>query len=541
MHRLLAVACIGALGACIEVPPMPEWVVADVGASEAETSAVRDAGTRDVEASPDGAVDEGSLSDSGTAPDLSGTVDEGPSADTGTPDIPDGLDVPSVADVGPDLPDTGADAPDALPVDVPPDVLDCSSLDSACTVGEWSSDAGGCVAVPQAGLGCDDGDPCTESDICQDGGECAGVAKDCDDGDPCTEDSCGAGGACEHVLSTWERVFGGAGADTFAGLTPFEDGFLAVGGTTSEGDDDGDAWLVRADTEGIAKWTQTYGGPWADYADDVTVVQDGIIVVGSSTASEGGGGEPTLWKLDNEGGVIWSKTYGAGSSWTSVAIVPGGLIVAGATRVAGLDAAGEILWDDTSGTTLTGWGFARATGNGAIVVGNLAQTAAAAFYHEETAMGWAETYPNASWTMSELRDVRAHPEGGFFGVGVGALSTGGLEPIVMRLGSDGALQWSLGYPLGNDEIATSLAIDATGEVVVVAGEPGAVRIFGLDASGSELWEEVFGAPGGENALAAVVPHPLGGFSVAGTRPSTDGTNQDGWLIRTDAQGKVCGL
>jgi hypothetical protein len=62
-----------------------------------------------------------------------------------------------------------------------------------------------CAAVAVAGVAetpccqeccgnrCDDGDPCTEDDMC-DGG-CRGTPKDCDDGDPCTHDRC-FGGAC---------------------------------------------------------------------------------------------------------------------------------------------------------------------------------------------------------------------------------------------------------------------------------------------------------------------------------------------------------
>ncbi|MEZ4264982.1 MAG: hypothetical protein R3F39_01290 [Myxococcota bacterium] len=50
------------------------------------------------------------------------------------------------------------------------------------------------------GAACDDGDPCTENDLCGAGGGCAGTAMDCDDGVACTKDQCAAG-VCEHALS----------------------------------------------------------------------------------------------------------------------------------------------------------------------------------------------------------------------------------------------------------------------------------------------------------------------------------------------------
>lgn len=46
---------------------------------------------------------------------------------------------------------------------------------------------------------CDDGDPCTENDRCETGGQCVGDARVCDDDDMCTDDSCITGQGCEHT------------------------------------------------------------------------------------------------------------------------------------------------------------------------------------------------------------------------------------------------------------------------------------------------------------------------------------------------------
>jgi sugar lactone lactonase YvrE len=46
---------------------------------------------------------------------------------------------------------------------------------------------------------CEDGNACTEADVCKNG-TCAGTAKDCDDGQVCTEDACDPKtGACSHT------------------------------------------------------------------------------------------------------------------------------------------------------------------------------------------------------------------------------------------------------------------------------------------------------------------------------------------------------
>jgi len=74
---------------------------------------------------------------------------------------------------------------------------DCADQ-SPCT--NDSCKAGQCVhqQVPEK-TACDDGDPCTQGDLCDHDGNCKGVNKDCDDANPCTLDKCQVtNGNCEH-------------------------------------------------------------------------------------------------------------------------------------------------------------------------------------------------------------------------------------------------------------------------------------------------------------------------------------------------------
>jgi len=91
--------------------------------------------------------------------------------------------------------------------------LDCSALDTACTVGTCDATSGTCVAAPtNNGGACDDGDSCTYDDVCQAGacvgtadpacgagGNCAGKLPNtpCDDGDPCTVNTRCVSGVCQ--------------------------------------------------------------------------------------------------------------------------------------------------------------------------------------------------------------------------------------------------------------------------------------------------------------------------------------------------------
>ncbi len=58
--------------------------------------------------------------------------------------------------------------------------------------------AGDCTAPDPAGANCDDGNACTENDICT-GGVCGGDAIICDDGIGCTDDGCDTLKGCQFI------------------------------------------------------------------------------------------------------------------------------------------------------------------------------------------------------------------------------------------------------------------------------------------------------------------------------------------------------
>ncbi len=68
--------------------------------------------------------------------------------------------------------------------------------DNACTE-DACDPAAGCTFTP-LDVACDDGSACTEGDTCV-AGECVGAALDCDDDDVCTQAACDPETGCEHL------------------------------------------------------------------------------------------------------------------------------------------------------------------------------------------------------------------------------------------------------------------------------------------------------------------------------------------------------
>ncbi len=78
-----------------------------------------------------------------------------------------------------------------------PTVVKCEEPSSSCFVMVCDSATGLCSEIEaEAGVGCNDGDPCTVEDSCL-AGVCSGVPMVCDDGDACTEGDYCDEGQCE--------------------------------------------------------------------------------------------------------------------------------------------------------------------------------------------------------------------------------------------------------------------------------------------------------------------------------------------------------
>ena len=71
-----------------------------------------------------------------------------------------------------------------------------------CTLDACDPKTGACSNTLVAALSCDDGDPCTHTDLCDAKGACGGKAVSCDDGNPCTTGSCSKSSGCVAAAVT---------------------------------------------------------------------------------------------------------------------------------------------------------------------------------------------------------------------------------------------------------------------------------------------------------------------------------------------------
>jgi hypothetical protein len=161
----------------------------------------------------------------------------------------------------------------------------------------------------------------------------------------------------------WNLTLGGENVDRLFGAAKGQDGFLLAGLTqTADNDGNSQVWLIKVDEDGKVLWNKTYGWTMDDAARAVAVTDDGSFIVVGYTNSMGQGNYDFLaLKVDGNGNFLWNQTYGGTESDKAYAITPAtnGFVIAGDTRSQGagesdaliikIDAQGTKLWERTFG------------------------------------------------------------------------------------------------------------------------------------------------------------------------------------------------
>jgi hypothetical protein len=162
----------------------------------------------------------------------------------------------------------------------------------------------------------------------------------------------------------WQKTFGGSADDWANSIIETNDGgFLVVGSTSSTNGDvtqmrgSSDVWIIKLDNNGNMIWQKTYGGSLGDAASSVTQVGNELILCAGSSSIDGdlstlnnhGGSDSWVFRLDLSGNLLCGKTYGGTGGEGEGAIYPveGGYVFSTTTNSSNGDVSGNHGYVDT--------------------------------------------------------------------------------------------------------------------------------------------------------------------------------------------------
>ncbi len=149
----------------------------------------------------------------------------------------------------------------------------------------------------------------------------------------------------------WQKTLGGAGSDQLLSIRQTSDlGYILGGSSDSPASSEKkepsrgsmDFWIIKLDSKGTILWQKTLGGENYELLKSIREIPGGYIAAGYSNSpagfdkSENSYGENDYWlvRLDNQGTVVWEKSYGGkGNDELADMIVTrdGGFLLAGSS------------------------------------------------------------------------------------------------------------------------------------------------------------------------------------------------------------------
>ncbi|MCP4365811.1 MAG: hypothetical protein GY800_11020 [Planctomycetes bacterium] len=294
-------------------------------------------------------------------------------------------------------------------------------------------------------------------------------------------------------------------------------------------------------------WAATYDVAYKDGANSIQQTSDGGYIVAGETSTLNAEGKEMIdtlvLKLRPDGTVEWRKSYG-GSRWDMISSIQqtsdGGYVAAGFTSSFGVKARncwvlklsrdGTVEWQKTYGGE--GWDEAdsiQQTGDGGYIVAGMTGSFGEKFDFWVLKLGsdgtveWQKSYGGSDQDMA--RSIRQTGDGGYIVAGMTRSFGAGAytyDFLVMKLRPDGTVEWGKTY--GGDFEDWGSSIQQTGDGgYLVAGRtdsfiPGRddAWVLKLRPDGTVEWQKSYGTREGDGAWASSIEETGdGGYIIAG--------------------------
>lgn len=132
---------------------------------------------------------------------------------------------------------------------------------------------------------------------------------------------------CQQPVLEWAKNFGGTGSEFATEVVLSKDNECIIVGSTGSNDYDligntgGKAWVIKVNQNGEKIFSKTYGGSRGESGVAVIESIDGNFIIGGNASSNDkdvpknqGKSDAWLFKIDKQGTLLWSKTYGGSNN-----------------------------------------------------------------------------------------------------------------------------------------------------------------------------------------------------------------------------------
>ena len=364
----------------------------------------------------------------------------------------------------------------------------------------------------------------------------------------------------------WAKTYGGNNQDhAFFIQQTTDEGYIVTGYTDSFGAGRFDIWILKLNTYGNVIWEKTYGRTYNDYARCIQQTSDGgYIVAGYTSNSISENFDLLVLKLDSSGNLLWHKVYGGTGSDTSRSIQQtsdGGYILAAYSNSFGdettnlwilkLNQDGTVLWEKTySASSSDIVRSIQQTSDGGYIVAGRTQVSADntdAWVLKLDSIGeisWQKTYGGNS--SDGATSIQQTSEGGYILAGwTSSFALPSSDIWVLKLDSGGDISWQKTYWGDGEDYPVSIQQTSDGGFVVGGwttsfdSEGRNCWIVKLDTNGTLSWHTLYGGNLLDEAHFAQETSD-GSYILAGDTVTIGTGDTDYWILKVDGNGEIPG-
>jgi hypothetical protein len=359
----------------------------------------------------------------------------------------------------------------------------------------------------------------------------------------------------------FQRSFGGMKKEnSYQVLQTSDKGYLSLGSTESFGAGKSDIYLIKMDSVGNLKWSKTYGGTGNDFGHSMDKTKDGnFIILGHSSSFSKDYNDLCLIKIDEEGKVLWSKSYGLDASDYANSVQStsdGGFIILAETinfigndknsdiLIVKVDAAGTIQWSKVFGGNNTDYGYSiEQTQDGGYIIGGETNSYGAGDWDyyllklkADGAVQWSKTYGESGTDFG--RYAQQTPDGGYI-IGGNTLNykADGFDICLVKVDANGEIQWTRVYGGAGTDYLLNLKM-AGEKGFVIVGYTNSSNLLSEDAFvmrfnhlGNIIWAKAYGSDLNDYGVALTITSD-NDIIIGGSTKGFGTIDDDVYIIKT---------